>query len=201
MTLIAAGGGAALTSAGSLFLRRALRAVLSAGAPWTAIGAAHAAGAPGRPHLLQLLQLLGRQDLLELGLRLGLQGRQLLLLVGGQVQLLLRARRQRVKPAPSARTTGTTGTPFAGGRTSPPGGGVCCSSAIAADTPSANARIIADFLMLLPFVLTPLRSTACTGLDAVDETVGTEEKLVARDRGRGIEISVIARRAGYGRGV
>ena len=43
----------------------------------------------GRPHLFQLLQLLGGQDLLEFRLGFGLQVRHLFLLVGREVQLLL----------------------------------------------------------------------------------------------------------------
>ena len=92
-----------LAHADLLVLRGVLRTAFAALATGTTltVGAAttRAAGAPGRPHLLQLLELLRRQDLLELRLHLSLQGRQLLLLVGGQVQVLLRHRGQQVKPA------------------------------------------------------------------------------------------------------
>lgn len=86
-----------------------LRTVLAAGAalttgPALAFGTAgaattRAAGSPRWPHLLQLVELLGRQDLLELRLDLSLEGRDLLLLIGGQVQSLLCAGGQQVKPA------------------------------------------------------------------------------------------------------
>ena len=68
------------------------------------------------PHLLQLLKLLGRQDLLDLSLHLDLQGRQLLLLVARQVKLLLCARGEEVKPAASTRAAGTTTPPLTDGR-------------------------------------------------------------------------------------
>ena len=110
-----------------LFLGGTLRAVFATGptlttrtstASLTALtalsaGPAGAALALRWPHLLQLLQLLGRQDLLDLRLHLSLQRRHLLLLIGGQVQLLLRARGHQAKPALPARTTGNTGAAFA----------------------------------------------------------------------------------------
>ena len=92
----------------------AIRATLTAGT-----AATRAAHAPGWAHLFQLLELLGRQDLLQLRLHLSLQGRHLLLLIVGQVQLFLCARRQQVKPARSTPTTWTSGTAFAARRTLP----------------------------------------------------------------------------------
>ena len=78
----------------------------AAGAVLTPTGAAaraaHTAGAALArrwPHLVQLLQLLGREDLFELRLYIGFQRRHLLLLIGGQVQVLLCPRGQQVKPA------------------------------------------------------------------------------------------------------
>jgi hypothetical protein len=103
---------AALAHLDLLFLGWALRTAFAAGAALITgttltAGAATtlAAWAPRGPHLLQLLYLLGRQNLLQLRLYLSLQRRHLLLLVGGQVQLLLCPRGQQVKsarPAPGA---------------------------------------------------------------------------------------------------
>jgi hypothetical protein len=134
---------AVLAPAELLFLSGPLRTTFAAGTAWTT-GAALPAGATlttrtatasrtalstliarttrapltyRRPHLLQLLELLGRQDLLHLRLYLSLQSRHLLLLVVSQVELLHGPRRQQVQPALSARTTGTTGAAFATRRT------------------------------------------------------------------------------------
>ena len=71
-------------------------------------GTARPAHALRWPHLLQLLQLLRREDLLELRFGFGFQGRHLLELVGGQVQLLHGARGQQVKAALATGTAGTT---------------------------------------------------------------------------------------------
>ena len=62
-----------------------------------------------RAHLFHLLELLGCQVLLDLGLHLSFQVRHLFHLIGGQVQLLLGARRQQVKSALSALSAGATG--------------------------------------------------------------------------------------------
>jgi hypothetical protein len=118
-----------------LFTGWRLRTAFSTGAALTAVRPAltttRAATGPAlasrRPHLLQLLHLRGRQDFLKLCLHFGLQGRHLLLLVGGQLQLLLCAWRQQVKPAAlaarpaalSARTTGAAGGASAWRRTLP----------------------------------------------------------------------------------
>ena len=85
---------------------------IAARATWTLRG----------PHLLQLLQLLGRQDLLDLCLHLRLQVRHLLLLVCGQVQLLQCTRGQHVESTLPWST-------FATLRTLPRGGwtGILCS--------------------------------------------------------------------------
>ena len=86
------------------------RAALAIGTGTSAITAA--AAALGRAHLLQLFHLLGSEDFLELRLRLSFEGRDLLLLVGGEIELLFGTRRQQVKPA---RTT-AAGAGFAAGR-------------------------------------------------------------------------------------
>ena len=101
-----------LAHADLLFLGGTLRTAFAALATGTTltvgVATTRAAGAPGRPHLLQLLELLRRQDLLELRLHLSLQGRHLLLLIGGEVQLLLCAWGQEVKPTLPARTVPRT---------------------------------------------------------------------------------------------
>jgi hypothetical protein len=61
-----------------------------------------------RTHLVQLLHLVRRQDLLQLDPHIGFQVGQLLLLIGGQIQMFPSLRREQVE---SATTTG------AGGRT------------------------------------------------------------------------------------
>ena len=85
---------AAHSRAALLFLGRTLRTVFAVGSALTirttlTAGTTGPAWAPRRPHLLQLLELLGRENLLDLRLHLSLQGRHLRLLIGGQVQLLL----------------------------------------------------------------------------------------------------------------
>jgi hypothetical protein len=107
---------AARSRAEGLFLCGALWASFGAGAVWptrtsatslTARAAraalttrtARAALALRWPQLLQLLHLLRGEDLLELRLHFGLQGRDLLLLIGGEVELFLGARWHQVKPA------------------------------------------------------------------------------------------------------
>src|ERR1035438_5151884 len=92
---------AALACVELLFWGWGLRVSFAAGAATT-----RSTGAPGWAHLLQLLELFRRQDLLELRLHLGLQGCNLLLLVLGQVQVFHCAWGEQVKPARSARTTG-----------------------------------------------------------------------------------------------
>jgi hypothetical protein len=52
-----------------------------------------------RTHLVQLFHLVGRQDLRQLGLRISFQGRELLLLISRQFQLLPGLRGQQVKAA------------------------------------------------------------------------------------------------------
>ena len=78
---------ATLARAELLFLGRTLRfglAITTTRAALTARTApARAAWAPRWPHLLQLFELLGCQDLLELRLYLSFQGRHLLLLILG----------------------------------------------------------------------------------------------------------------------
>lgn len=74
----------------------------------SAVGAAGAALATRWPHLFQLLQLLGRQDLLQFHPHFRLKVGHLLLLVGGQVQPLLRVRGQQVEPAAAAFVSGRT---------------------------------------------------------------------------------------------
>ena len=95
---------AALARAELLFLRWTLRATFAT-RPAEPAGAALALR---RPHLLQLFELLGRENLLDLRLNLGFQGRHLFLLIVGQVQLLLRARRQDVKTARAAWSASRT---------------------------------------------------------------------------------------------
>ena len=84
--------GLVFTAAGAAGAALAARTTLTTRAAW----------APGWPHLLQLLELLGRQYLLKLRLHLSLQRRHLLLLVVGQVELLLSAWGEQVEPAGSA---------------------------------------------------------------------------------------------------
>jgi len=108
---------AALACMVVLFLGRWLRMVFRIRTTGTATVMAittFAARALRWPHLLQLFQLVGGQNFLELRLRLGLQGRHLFLLVGGQVELLHSARRQQMESALADRTTGAA---FAGSRT------------------------------------------------------------------------------------
>lgn len=96
----------------------------SAGSAFSTVRAARRSR---RPHLFQLLHLFERQDLRKLRLYFGLQLRQLLLLVGGQFQLLSCAGRQKMKPAAwaawpvgfSAGTTGVAGRASARRRTLP----------------------------------------------------------------------------------
>lgn len=58
-----------------------------------------AAWAPRGVHLLQLFQLVGRQDLFDFSLHVGFEVRQLLFLVLGKVELLGRTGWQDMKPA------------------------------------------------------------------------------------------------------
>ena len=107
---------AALACVELLFWGWGLRVSFAAGTATT-----RSTGAPGWTHLLQLLELFRRQDLLELRLHLGLQGCNLLLLILGQVQVFHRAWGQQMKPALSARTTRATGAAFVMGRALPVG--------------------------------------------------------------------------------
>jgi hypothetical protein len=66
----------------------------------------------GRPQLFQLLQLLGRQDLLEFRLRFGLQVRHLFLLLCGEVQLLLDEGWHQPEPARHATALTIAGAAF-----------------------------------------------------------------------------------------
>jgi hypothetical protein len=66
----------------------------------------------GRPHLFQLLQLLGRQDLLEFRLRFGLQVRHLFLLLCREVQLLLDEGWHQPEPARHATALTIAGAAF-----------------------------------------------------------------------------------------
>jgi len=72
-------------------LRMVFRAALAAVRP--ILTAIRTALRPRRAHLLQRLHLISRQYLLELCLHFGLQARYLLLLIGGQLQFFLGARR------------------------------------------------------------------------------------------------------------
>ena len=65
-----------------------------------------------RVHLLELRQLLRRQDGFDFGFHLGLQSRQLLFLVAGQLQYLLGVRRQEMESTRPmvGRFTGRRGT-------------------------------------------------------------------------------------------
>jgi hypothetical protein len=98
-------------------IRSALRAVTWAAATRATITARStrpAALAARRMHLLQLRELLGRQDLFQLGFHIRFQIRELLLLVVGEVQPLIGSGREDMHPA--ARSAGTV---FAGRRLLP----------------------------------------------------------------------------------
>ena len=105
---------AALACVELLFWGWGLRVSFAAGAATT-----RSTGAPGWAHLLQLLELFRRQDLLELRLHLGLQGCNLFLLILGQVEVFHCARGQQMEPALSARTSGAAGAALVMGRTLP----------------------------------------------------------------------------------
>jgi hypothetical protein len=79
-----------------------------------------AAWAHWRAHVFQLFELFRREDLLQLRLRLGFEGGDLLLLFIGQVQLFLRAWRKQANPAgPAAGIAHAPGAAFAARRTLP----------------------------------------------------------------------------------
>jgi hypothetical protein len=83
--------------------RRTVPIVRTARAARSSTGAATSATAQtttpaARPHVLQLLELLGCEDLLKLRSHVRLHGIHLLLLVSGQVEPLARAGRQDVNP-------------------------------------------------------------------------------------------------------
>jgi len=79
-----------------------------------------AALAHWRAHVFQLFELFRREDLLQLRLRLGFEGGDLLLLFVGQVQFFLCTGRKQVNPATTAAGIAhAPGDAFAAGRTLP----------------------------------------------------------------------------------